>query len=70
MSRRYCHSPQELWRNSNRPPALSASHSVRETSRFCPIGHPTDRASLHESDADRGGTNPRRRIAVAVRPNF
>lgn len=45
----------------------AASHGPRENGRAYTLGQYTSRNSpLHESDSDKGGNQPRRRIAVAV----
>lgn len=51
---------------------LAISHANREESRNCPIGRHGNRPSPpQESDLEATGTQPRRRIAVAVsHPHF
>lgn len=56
----------EYYRRQQRLP-LAGSHGPRESGRAYPIGQYGNRNSpLHESDSDKGGNQPRRRIAVAV----
>lgn len=53
-------------RRPSRPP-LAVSHGPRESGRAYPTAQYGNRNSpLHESDSDKGGNQPRRRIAVAV----
>ena len=70
MSRQYCGNPEgvEYFYRSGRSLPQTMSKSAREQCRSYPIGNRPSRTSpVQESDSDKSGNTPRRRIAVAVR---
>lgn len=57
----------EYWRRSNRPMPLAVSHGPRDEARPYSLLRRGSRGSpIPESEPDKSGSQPRRRIAVAV----